>query len=421
MRPPVRRLARMRYETEVTTWEWAVLVVTIASLLGWAWRVVLARRHAPGMPVLAREPLPEPTSYPRLSVVLAACNEEQSIEACVRSLLRQDHPDFEVVVVDDRSTDGTGRILDSLAERTPGLVVVHNQRLPPGWLGKVHALDLGLQRARGEWVLFTDGDVVFEERALTRAAAYCADRGVDHLTLMPENRAPGFRPLLEATSLSFGLWLLLALRPREVNAGRAGRYAGIGAFNFFRRATYDRTEGLGWLRLEVLDDIGLGLLLARHGARSAILDGCGTIHLCWYPSLGRMVSGLEKNLFGGVGHYRLARVLLEVSWILWTNAVPFAGAALLGRSWIWITVLTTHVVGPFAMTLALRLKGSASARLLPMAIIVAGNLLLAYAMLRSAVKCLRAGGATWRGTHYPLAELRAGQRVRLGARSGADA
>ena len=122
---------------------------------------------------------------PSLSVVLAARDEAAGVGECIRSLLGSRHPDFEVVAVDDRSRDGTGAILDEAAARDPRLRVLHVDELPAGWLGKNHALWRGAATARGQWLLFTDADVVFAPEAVARGEAWAIASGAAHLTAPP--------------------------------------------------------------------------------------------------------------------------------------------------------------------------------------------------------------------------------------------
>ena len=111
-------------------------------------------------------------NYPKLSVIIPACNEEQSIEQTVKRLLNQDYPQLEVIVVDDRSTDNTGEILEKLKIQYPRLKVLTIHELPPNWLGKNHAVCQGVKEATGEWLLFTDADVMFSSGSLGKAANY---------------------------------------------------------------------------------------------------------------------------------------------------------------------------------------------------------------------------------------------------------
>src|SRR2546423_821839 len=129
---------------------------------------------------------------PPLSVVVPALNEEATVEAAMRTLLALDYPDLEIIGVDDRSTDETGAILDRLAAEDARLRVTHVRELPPGWLGKNHALHVGSAVARGEWILFTDADVHFERDALRRAVRYAVYRRLDHLVVVPQVLLAGF-------------------------------------------------------------------------------------------------------------------------------------------------------------------------------------------------------------------------------------
>src|SRR5437762_12803621 len=130
---------------------------------------------------LNQVPLEELPQWPRVSLIAPARNEERHIEAAVRSLTRLDYSNLEVTIINDRSTDRTGQILDSLASEFPQLNVVHLTELPPGWLGKNYAMQLGADRSGGEWLLFTDADIVYEPTALRRAMLYADYYGIDHL------------------------------------------------------------------------------------------------------------------------------------------------------------------------------------------------------------------------------------------------
>ena len=145
---------------------WAVLAA-LSSVLFLLATITLVRR----CPQLGALCPPEPPSWPELGVVIAASNEAETIEPALRSLLAQDYPSLEIVMVDDRSTDRTGTIVDHLAASDARISRVHVRVLPAGWLGKVHALQRGVERVRGDFVLFTDADIHFAPGALRRAVA----------------------------------------------------------------------------------------------------------------------------------------------------------------------------------------------------------------------------------------------------------
>src|SRR5215218_1760725 len=161
---------------------------------------------------------------PPLSIVVAARNEARGIEQAMRSLLSQDAPRLEVVAVDDRSDDATGAILDRFAEGEPRLRVVHVADLPPGWLGKNHALWLGAERAGGELLLFTDADVVMAPDTLRRAAAMMAAGGIDHLPAGMHVDMPGW--LLKTFGVFFGLMFTVFSRPWKARDPRSRSHVG---------------------------------------------------------------------------------------------------------------------------------------------------------------------------------------------------
>ena len=150
------------------------LFVTIEILIGN--RSVEALRDMPHVP--------DPFSQ-KVSVVVAARNEQRNIGSALQSLLDLEYPNYELIVVDGRSEDATGEILDAIAASTPHLNVIHIDNLPDGWLGKNHALWVGSQQAVGNYLLFTDADIVMEPTVVTRAMAYLERNNLDHLAVIP--------------------------------------------------------------------------------------------------------------------------------------------------------------------------------------------------------------------------------------------
>lgn len=177
---------------------------------------------------------------PRVSIIAPALNEERNLEAAVRSLARQDYPDYEIVLVDDRSTDATPRILARLKREIPNLRVVTVRELPPGWLGKNHANMLGARVATGEILVFTDADVMFEPSTLDRAVAHLERHGIDHLAASPGTTMPG---LVNQFTLYFGLMFTLFIRPWRARDPRSSAHVGIGAFNMVRASAYRAVGG----------------------------------------------------------------------------------------------------------------------------------------------------------------------------------
>ena len=262
----------------------------------------------------------EDIELPVLSVVIPACNEASHIGQALRSLLDQDYPKLEVVVINDRSTDDTGEILERLADRDNRIKVIHIDKLPAGWLGKVHALHQGVKQATGEWYLFTDADIYFQPGALRRSVCYAKHYRLNHLACVPDVHNKGF--WLDIAVRSFFLMLCLGARVAEVNRENSNRPIGIGAFNLVEAATFHNTPGFEWLRMETVDDYGLGVMIKQAGGRTRLVVALKDMSVPWYENLGAMIKGVEKNTFGAAAKYSLARLFLIELFLLGLVMAP---------------------------------------------------------------------------------------------------
>ncbi|MGH9750900.1 MAG: glycosyltransferase [Candidatus Polarisedimenticolia bacterium] len=395
-----------------------------------------ADRSAAGVPGGAGATGP----LPPLSVVVTARDERESIERTVRSLLGQRYPGLEIVVVDDRSTDGTGAILDRLAAEAtagaagpgltgnrPRLVVVHNTSLPAGWLGKCHACHVGAARTRGDWILFTDGDVeLLREDLLFRVVTLAGRLGLDHVAVTPDTRP--MSPFQAAVMGVFGLLFCAGARAHEIDRDRPRGGAGVGAFNLVRRTAYERVGGHTLLRMDPGDDFKLGRLLKESGARQRLWDGVGLIRCPWHRGVARIVRGLEKNFFAGLDYSAFLLVTLTLGLLFVTLAppfLPFAGTAQVAGTpgWFRVLIWTPPALQAAALMIAAGVQtGRQGGNPVLLALLYpAALLVLLYAAWNSACATLRRGGIVWRGTFYPLADLRRGLVRRGAARGGVDA
>jgi len=381
-----------------------------AAAAYWLWCAYAYRRVRRDLPLLVRLNAPEPPRWPALSVVVPACNEADKIAPAARSLAAQDYPELEIILVDDRSSDGTGEVIDGLAAESPRVLAVHLTELPDGWLGKVNALREGLRRAGGQYVLFTDADVHFRPGTLRKAVAWAVDRRLDFLAAFPDLWPTGL--LLDAV-LSVALRQLIAFfRPWAMADPSSRAFMGVGAFNLVRREALDRTAGLAWLRLEVADDAGLALMMKRSGARCAIVSAFGNVELTWYRTLPEAARGAEKG-FATAGCCRLWRMSASAAAMALLEGSPLLCLLLL----LWAPPLPAGAAGAvvlaaWALALAMQCRwipGKLAPSLLaPLAAGLAGLL-----FLRAGWVGWRRGGVKWRGTLYPCALLREHQRVKF--------
>lgn len=249
--------------------------------------------------LLPRLPPAEPASVgtasgtPFLSIVVPARNEERAIEAALGTLLAQDYPAFEVVVVDDRSTDRTREILVRFAA-DPRLVVVDGAEPPPGWLGKPHALFQGARVAKGDLLLFVDADVLYAPDAAARAVTFLAARHADFVALLPRIEVKGFwesvlMPNLECAVFFGPAFLVTPRRPRWFAAGG-------GAGNLVRRSVYEAVGGHEALRASVVDDVRLATEVKSAGYPTEMVLADDLVAVRMYRGFREVWDGFTKNV-----------------------------------------------------------------------------------------------------------------------------
>ena len=341
---------------------------------------------------LETDALNKEASYPTLSVIIPACNEEESIEQAVRQLISQDYPHLEVIVVNDRSTDGTGEVLEKLKIQYPQLKVITIYDLPPNWLGKNHAVYQGVKEATGEWLLFTDADVMFSHGSLKKTIGYALEHTLDHLTIAPDAFFGSifYRAFLAYFSISF---TYSAMFTKKV---------GIGAFNLLKKSVYNEIGGYEAIKMRVDDDMSLGVLVVNKGYKQGLgISGKGFITVKWYENLFAQLKGHEKNAFV-FANYSVVAVLAVFLYVLLVSVYPFFGL-FLGPIWAralcGVSVLSLFAVYNY---LANYLNISRSSVLFhPIS-----ALLYIGTVINSMVKTLSRGGIEWRGTFYPLEVLK---------------
>lgn len=376
-----------------------LLALALATVLLWWGLAVDWALGVRSMATLPDAAGPEPARWPSVSVVVPARDEAASLGATLASLLAQPLPQLEVVVVDDRSIDGTRAVAEDAARKDPRVRVIAVGELPPGWLGKTHALAVGARAATGEWLLFIDADVRFAPGAVARALAYAVRRHLDHLVLLPRLEAHG--PLLASFVASFGLLFAVYTRPWRASNSRSTASFGIGAFGLVRSEAYRAAGGHAAIRLRPDDDLALGQLMKGSGGRQEAVFGAEEASVEWYPDLRSALRGLDKNAFAGMG-YSTLRLAGVVTALLLTNVVPFVALPFVSGPVRWLYGLVVATVAFVYVFDAPRLRHGAWLFLLH----PVGTLLLSYAAVASAAKALCRGRIEWRGTAYGLDELR---------------
>jgi cellulose synthase/poly-beta-1,6-N-acetylglucosamine synthase-like glycosyltransferase len=337
---------------------------------------------------------------PRVSVIIAARNEARKIEQGLQSVLAQDYPNIEFIVVDDRSTDETGDILDRMARNDPRLHVAHITHLPAGWLGKNHAQYFAVGNATGELILFTDADVVMERSVISRAVSFLVRNGLDHLAVAPQLQMPG--ALLDMFGGTFALFFGLYAKPWKARDTNSPRFIGIGAFNLIRGEAYCAIGGHRPIAMRPDDDMKLGKLIKNHGFRQDTALATGLITVEWYSSLRELIRGLEKNSFAGVD-YSLLVVLLSSMAQLIVFIWPLVALLIThGATW-WLNLVIVILLALLYIDNA-HFYGAKRWHCVGAPLTA---LLFQYIIWRATLKTLWNDGIDWRGTHYPLKELKA--------------
>ena len=385
--------------------------------LAWLSRIVDA---AIGMPSVADISTPEwdrdpitPAGNPRVSIIVPARNEEEDIEQCLTSLLELDYDNYQVIAVDDRSTDRTGEIMDRVSQklhvpaknaRREGhsiLQVIHHRELPSSWLGKTHAMWTAANLADGDWLLFTDGDVRFKPDSLRRALAYAEAQSADHVVLFPQMimKSAGESMMIAFFQTMF----VFGHRPWKVADPKSRDHMGVGAFNLIRRSAYEAVGTYKALRMEVLDDMKLGKVVKNAGFAQRNVFGGDLISLRWARGAGGVVNNLTKNFFA-VLSFRWPLTLISAFGLAFLNLFPFLGIWL-AHGWERLPYAIA-LASMFAIYVGMSWRSGVPAYyflLHPVSTAV-----FVYTLLRSMAHTLWNDGIVWRGTKYPLKELRKG-------------
>lgn len=379
--------------------------VAWAGVLGWLFVVLLTlyglARQKP-LPPAAPSVERQTSSAPLVSILVPARNEEgRVLSACIRSILAQDYEHFEVIAVNDRSTDATAQILHTVAKTDNRLRVIDGAEPPAGWLGKPFALQQALDEAQGEWVLATDADMIFDKTALRTSVTYVLNRQRDALTFIPRFTAHSFweRVMIPAWS-----WVMLVyvLFYRAANPQSSGA-VGIGGFFLIRRSVLRRVGDYRALKDEVMEDMRLAEMLKSSGARVAFEYAPDLVSTRMYTNFREMWECSTKNWFSGMKFSVSLAVAAVLSTYMFAVAPPIialvCAVALAGgaNASVWLLFIPLFLIWVMQVSIFALLNrrcgvASSYALLTPL------GLALLYAMLLdSTVRIATGRGVTWKG------------------------
>jgi chlorobactene glucosyltransferase len=348
-----------------------------------------------------------PANAPLISVCVPARNEERNIRACVEAILAQDYPNFEVIVLEDRSTDGTGEILRNLAKHTDKLRVINGSDLPVGWAGKPHALFQASTVAQGEWLCFVDADTFLSPITLSSCYAKALETKADMFTIMTFQILGSFwekavMPIV-MTALSVGF------SPRKVNDPNSKDAIANGQFILIKRSVYEAIGGHERVKDQIVEDKAISEQVKGNGYRLIVANGYSVAKTRMYTYLPEMWEGWTKNIYLGLSE-QPSLTLLGVfgAFILLVAALVLPLWPLLGiywyfhsGGWLALTVLLESLI-LWMIVIAVRARVAIGmgisawyAFTLPL-----GSAVFAAMMFTSAWRVISGKGIVWKGRIY---------------------
>ncbi len=263
---------------------------------------------------------PGPDELPTLTVLVAAKDEQDNIERCLRGLLAQDYPDLQVIVIDDRSSDATPQIIDRLAAEDDRLTALHVTELPAGWFGKNHAMHVGVGHARGDYLCFTDADCTFDSpRLLSAAVRYALTNRVDFLSVLPRLEADSF--FERVVQPVAGAIMVFWFPPQKVNDPRHPRAYANGAFMLMPRTTYETIGGHEPVKATLNEDMHLARRTKAAGLNLQVIRGGDLYRVRMYTGLKQIWRGWSRIFYGCFGTF--PRLLVSVIMLAVFSLSPY--------------------------------------------------------------------------------------------------
>lgn len=341
---------------------------------------------------------------PFVSILVAGKDEAENIDACVRSLLSQDYGEFEVFVIDDRSSDGTAELARHAGCEDDRLRVLEVHELPAGWAGKNNAMAHGIAQSAGDWLCMTDADCRFISPAALRVAmGYALAEKVDFLSVLPNLEMQGFweNVIQPVCSGIMVVWF----NPSKVNDPKRPHAYANGAFMLIKREMYDRIGGHEAVKDRLMEDLAMAQRVKRTGGVLRVVQGDGLVSVRMYTSLAKILNGWSRIFFATFGtKLRLAAslgVLLVMGLLPYFTAVIGWTNWALGGSPAWFVAALVGSAAVAAQQSVIyrfyRLAGACAALCWTYGL---GCVMAVLAIFKSFSKHRRGAKVRWRGTAY---------------------
>jgi len=376
---------------------WALVAVWVVTLLLTIYGLA---RQRPLLP--EADEAVKTGGCPLVSVIVPARNEEHRVLGdSIRSILAQDYRAFEVIAVDDRSTDNTLSILKSLAQVNSRLRVIEGEDLPDGWLGKPHAMDQALKHARGEWILATDADMIFEKAALRTAIATAQADDADAISLIPFFQTESF---WERIIIQTWAWVTLMFTiVYRINNPKTPGALGIGGFFLMRRSALARAGGYDALKNEVVEDVRLAELIKRSGGRMLTIHAPSLVRTRMYRNFSEIWESCTRTWFSGMKFSFIFAVVCALAMYVMAVVPPLlalisAIATLAGVEAHLSQLFIPAMLSWLMQIVVLMMSGSRSGVSVSYAVTAPLGLALLYTMLLdSSIRIQTRKGVTWKG------------------------
>ncbi len=356
------------------------------------------------VPRLVPRPVEDLHRLPKVSVLVPARNEEANIRKCLRSLMELVHPDIEIIVADDRSTDSTAQIVKRLARLDPRIRLVQvTEEPPPSWIGKCHALYQAVRQGRpsGEWLLFTDADTVHHPQSLAVSLREALDHQVDMFSLIPHLEARNFWVRLMQPTVA----AIIAMynQPTRINNPKRPEAFANGQYILIRKAAYMGVKGHESVAGKVLEDVELARVVKGLGYGIRLAVGLDLFQTNMYTDLRSLIQGWTKNLYLLL-QSRMSRVLkatiASLLLSLWPAVTGIGACVALATDWRPLPTGSLLVlVGVYALVMSFQAILRALSRWQPAMAPLAplANLIAMFILWRSAWLHSRGKAVVWKG------------------------
>lgn len=389
----------------LTAWQWTAVALYSLLLAG------AIGRHLVCHCVIRKTTFLTPSSQhwegpaPKVSIIVPAKDEAANIACCLNSLLDQDYPNYEVILVDDRSEDETAAIAQRIARRDSRLRVLKVVHLTEGWTGKNHALHFAQRHARGDWLLFVDADAWLDSACLSVVLHDAEQHDAGLSSLLPRMEMRSFWERAVQPMAATMLMTLFPL-PKANDRDRPDGGFANGQFMLIRRSAYDAIGGHEAVKDKFVEDINIGRLIKKHelGLRVVVAPALARVRM--YSSLPQIMRGWSRIFYAAVNArpailwgFAIALFLLSVfPWIV----LPACGiAALVGAAGPFTAIIAAMAFAQDLLQTTVFARaysaGHSSLRLLvwrPLAT------LTMIAVLLQTIRLCKTHNVVWRGTQY---------------------